>query len=106
MIHEALRRSALSLPEAHEAPHFERTSFRTGKKIFATMTRDGREAMVKLSSSADAEDLHIESALRACGRRYGPRRVSLEPGMERRFPCGALPLLRLRRGDPAKSRLT
>ena len=57
MTPEALRRFALSLPEAHEAPHFERTSFRIGKKIFATLTRDGREAMVKLSSADDAEDL-------------------------------------------------
>lgn len=54
---EALRKLALSLPEAHEAPHFERTSFRVGKKIFATMTGDGREAMVKLASLDDVEDL-------------------------------------------------
>ena len=33
----ALRPFALSLPEAHEAPHFERASFRVGKKIFATL---------------------------------------------------------------------
>jgi hypothetical protein len=54
---EALRRLALALPEAHEAPHFERTSFRVGKRIFATMTRDGREAMVKLESPDDVEGL-------------------------------------------------
>jgi hypothetical protein len=42
----AFKRLALSLPEAHEEPHFERTSFRVQKKIFATMTADGREAMV------------------------------------------------------------
>jgi hypothetical protein len=35
------RRLALSLPEAHEAPHFEKSSFRVGKKIFATLTEDG-----------------------------------------------------------------
>lgn len=57
MTPETLRRFALSLPEAHEAPHFERTSFRVGKKIFATMTRDGREAMVKLPSPDDVEGL-------------------------------------------------
>ena len=54
---DALRRLALSLPEAHEAPHFERTSFRVGKKIFATMTADGAEAMVKLASPDDVEGL-------------------------------------------------
>jgi hypothetical protein len=53
----ALRRFALSLPEACEAPHFERASFRVGKKIFATLTRDGREAMVKLPSPDDVEGL-------------------------------------------------
>jgi hypothetical protein len=57
MTPEALRRFALSLPEAHEAPHFERTSFRVGKKIFATLTRDGNEAMVKLPVADDAEGL-------------------------------------------------
>src|SRR5262245_47839975 len=42
----AFRKLALALPGAHEEPHFERTSFRVGKRIFATMTKDGREAMV------------------------------------------------------------
>jgi len=54
---DALRRLALSLPEAHEAPHFERTSFRIGKKIFATLTRDGREAMVRVAEPDDVEGL-------------------------------------------------
>jgi hypothetical protein len=31
-----VRRYALSLPEATEAPHFERTSFRVRNKIFVT----------------------------------------------------------------------
>src|SRR5206468_11211754 len=54
---DALRTFALSLPEAHEQPHFERTSFRVGKKIFATMTRDGSEAMVKLAVLEEVEEL-------------------------------------------------
>jgi hypothetical protein len=49
MTPNALQRLALSLPDAHEEPHFERTSFRVGKKIFATMTPDGKEAMVRVS---------------------------------------------------------
>ena len=50
MTPKAFKALALSLPEAVAAPHFERTSFRVGKKIFATMTPDGAEAMVKLST--------------------------------------------------------
>lgn len=49
MTSKAFRTLALSLPEAHEEPHFERTSFRVGKKIFATMTADGTEAMVRVA---------------------------------------------------------
>lgn len=42
----AFRKLALSMPGAHEVPHFRRTSFRVGTRIFATMTADGAEAMV------------------------------------------------------------
>ena len=44
-----VRTLALSLPEASEAPHLDRASFRVGKKIFATMTADGAEAMVRVA---------------------------------------------------------
>jgi hypothetical protein len=44
----AFRKLALSFDESHEEPHFERASFRVGKKIFATLVRDGSEAMVKI----------------------------------------------------------
>lgn len=46
MTEAAFRKLALSMPGAHEEPHFARTSFRVGKRIFATMTADGTEAMV------------------------------------------------------------
>ena len=36
-----LRRLALALPEATEAPHFHLTSFRVKNKIFATAAPDG-----------------------------------------------------------------
>ena len=49
MTPKQLERIALSLPEATESPHFERRSFRVGTKIFATMTADGIEAMVKVT---------------------------------------------------------
>jgi hypothetical protein len=42
----AVRRLALALPEASEAPHFERTSFRVRDKIFATIAPDGRSMNV------------------------------------------------------------
>jgi hypothetical protein len=53
----AFRKLALSLPEAHEAPHFYRTSFRVGKKIFATMVPDGSEAMVRVRPLKRIHDL-------------------------------------------------
>lgn len=40
---------ALALPEAEEAPHFEKTSFRVKKKIFATLDLKNSVAVVKLS---------------------------------------------------------
>jgi hypothetical protein len=49
MTAKAFRALALALPEAREEPHFERASFRVGKKIFATLTADGSEAMVRVT---------------------------------------------------------
>jgi hypothetical protein len=54
MTPDAFRRFALALPEAREEPHFERTSFRVGKRIFATLARDGSEAMIKLPVAEEA----------------------------------------------------
>mgnify|MGYP000049967253 CR=1 FL=1 len=51
-----IRRMALSLPEAHEAPHFESTSFRVKGKIFATM--DPAFAEGSLVLKLDPEDQH------------------------------------------------
>ena len=44
------RKIALSLPEASEEPHFEKTSFRIKKKIFATYNAKENRACVKLSA--------------------------------------------------------
>jgi hypothetical protein len=41
-----LRRFALSLPEATEAPHFHMTSFRVRDKIFVTAPPEGTHAHV------------------------------------------------------------
>lgn len=39
---------ALALPESEEHPHWEATSFRTRKKIFATFEEEKRVATLKL----------------------------------------------------------
>lgn len=46
---ETLRKTALSFPETTEEPHFEKTSFRVKKKIFATYDRVTNKACLKLS---------------------------------------------------------
>lgn len=46
---ELLRKQALSLPGAIEESHFEKTSFRVKKKIFATYDAVYNRATVKLS---------------------------------------------------------
>jgi hypothetical protein len=43
---DAVRRFALSLPEAAEAPHFHYASFRVQGKIFATAPSDGEHLHV------------------------------------------------------------
>lgn len=46
---EYVRSLALSFPEATEEPHFEKTSFRVKKKIFATYDDVKKRACIKLS---------------------------------------------------------
>ncbi|MBK9581293.1 MAG: MmcQ/YjbR family DNA-binding protein [Saprospiraceae bacterium] len=46
---DTLRKLALSFPEVIEAPHFEKTSFRVNKKIFATYDNTKHQACIKLS---------------------------------------------------------
>jgi len=46
---ETLRQLALSFPETTEEPHFEKTSFRVKKKIFATYDDNKKIASIKLS---------------------------------------------------------
>ena len=45
----AFRKLALSFPGTVEQPHFEKTSFRANKKIFATLSVENHLAVVKLS---------------------------------------------------------
>lgn len=46
---DTFRRIACSFPEATEEPHFEKTSFRVKKKIFATYDAVKERACIKLS---------------------------------------------------------
>ena len=43
------RRQAMRFPEASEAPHFHKLSFRVRKKIFATYDPQRRQASLKLT---------------------------------------------------------
>lgn len=47
---ETFRQTALSFPGTAEQPHFEKTSFRVGKKIFATVDVNTNQACIKLSA--------------------------------------------------------
>ena len=58
-----VRKLALSLPEAVEAPHFDRASFRVRGKIFATIAPDGDSGMLKLD--LDQHEALLESDPRA-----------------------------------------
>jgi len=49
LTHADVRQIALALPEAHEAPHFESTSFRVGKKIFCTAGENGAGIILKFA---------------------------------------------------------
>ncbi len=55
---EVFRKLALSFPEATEEPHFEKTSFRVKKKIFATYDGVRNRVCIKLSEI----DQHVFSA--------------------------------------------
>jgi predicted DNA-binding protein (MmcQ/YjbR family) len=57
---ETLRAIAISFPEATEAWHFEKISFRVKKKIFATYDEKHKRACIKLSE-ADQESYTTEN---------------------------------------------
>ena len=45
---DSFRKLAMSFPHVTEEPHFEKTSFRTNKKIFATFDVKNHQAVLKL----------------------------------------------------------
>ncbi|MEU6563872.1 MmcQ/YjbR family DNA-binding protein [Nocardia nova] len=75
-----VRRIALGLPESFEAPHFQMTSFRVRKSIFATLP-DAGHAHVMVGESdireAVAENPHCCEE-RWWGKRLAAVRVDLE----------------------------
>jgi hypothetical protein len=102
---DAVRRLALALPEATEAPHFTSTSFRVGGKIFATappagdalhlfVTDDERERALALYPGcaskllwggkvvgvrlalADAPPAAVRELLQLAWRRKAPKRLA------------------------------
>ena len=48
---KTFRKMALLFPEVTEQSHFEKTSFRVGKKIFATFDVPNKQACLKLSEA-------------------------------------------------------
>ncbi len=59
-----LRKMALSLSGASEEPHFKKTSFRAGKKIFATYDDETGEACLKLPmTEQDVFSLYDKEAI-------------------------------------------
>jgi hypothetical protein len=53
------REMALALPDAGEAPHFDRAAFRTPRKIFATL---GTNDDLNLMFDPDLRDFYCEQA--------------------------------------------
>ena len=86
---EAVRRLALALPEATEEPHFEMTSWRVRKRIFATAPPGGDHLHVFVDEdevrACVADDPVVYAELR-WGRRLSGVRVELagaDPGRVR-----------------------
>lgn len=59
---DILRKIALSFPETTEEPHFEKTSFRVRKKIFASYDDKNKTASIKLSP-ADQDVFSLDSTI-------------------------------------------
>ena len=80
MTEDDVRGMALALPGTSEAPHHERTSFRVGGRIFATMPPDGDSVNVLLDEEearAAAEQSPGWVELLWWGRRLSGVRVDL-----------------------------
>ena len=84
---EQARRFALSLPEALEAPHFDKSSFRVRGKIFATAPPDGKHLHVFVDERRTAAAVSEKAAAFEelwWGKRLVGVRVNLPPADARR----------------------
>lgn len=61
----------MALPEAEQAPHFEKTSFRIRKKIFATLDIKNSIAVIKLSEIDQSVFTSGSSAIYAVPNKWG-----------------------------------
>ena len=69
---DTLRNLALSFPEATEEAHFEKTSFRVKKKIFATYDDIKNRACIKLSEiDQDVFSSAEKTAIFPVGNKWG-----------------------------------
>lgn len=69
---ETFRKMALAFPDASEQPHFEKISFRVGKKIFATYDESSGRACLKLPLSVqDLLSLYDKSVIYAVPNKWG-----------------------------------
>lgn len=67
-----LRKIALSFPETTEEPHFEKTSFRVRKKIFATYDEKNNTACIKLSEiGQDVFSIIDKTIIYPLGNKWG-----------------------------------
>lgn len=80
-----VRRLALSLPEATEAPHHDMTSFRVGGRIFATVTSEGDRVHVFISPD-EVPAYCAEYPGQVQELRWGARPRSLRSGDEVQSP--------------------
>ena len=60
---ETFRQLALSFPDTTEQPHFEKTSFRTKKRIFATLSIEDNRVCIKLSPNDQYVFCAIDKAI-------------------------------------------
>ncbi len=100
---EEVRRLALALPEAEEAPHFAMRSFRIRRKIFATLPPDGEHLHVFLDG-ARIDEILAERPDELVELTWGAKRVGVKVVLAVARPDGVAALLTeaWRRRAPAR----
>jgi hypothetical protein len=71
------RSLCLALPDATEAPHFDRAAFRTPQRIFATMAPDKKSANLMLSVDEQAAMTSASTAFAALDNAWGRKGVTM-----------------------------